>query len=167
MTAKFSCEARHVDEVLRTLDEAAAEVGAVRGRGDNAKSVVRLLGQPSALAAIDNERCTEYVAESTKAIPIRGGHVLGIDFEGSESSTSQFEEVAADVTTLHDNLAHVEDVATEITLVRACADVCKVSYILRARGNEVAVPALEKYDKLLQSTLERALGGPIGSASII
>ena len=68
---------------------------------------------------------------------------------------------------MHDNLAQVEDVATEITLVRACADVCKVAYLLRAKGNEIEVPALEKYDKLLQSSLERLLGGPIGGPAVM
>ena len=73
------CDARHVDEVLRTLDEVAAEAGAVRGRGDDAKSVVRILGQRGAVQEVDAEWCTDYVAASTKPIPVSGGHVLGID----------------------------------------------------------------------------------------
>ena len=105
--------------------------------------------------------------ESTKAIPVRGGNVLGVDFESLEAITSQFVQVTSEVIVLHDNLAQVEDVATEITLVRACADVCKIAYFLRAKGDEIEVGALEKYDKLLQSSLERILGGPIGTAAVM
>ena len=112
------CDAVHVDAVLRMLDEVVAEVGGVRGVGADAKSVVRILGTASAVQAVDEEWCTEYVARSTKPIPTFGGHVLGVNFESPETITSQFEGIINDVAVLHTNLALVEDAATEIVLVR-------------------------------------------------
>ena len=82
------CDARYVDTVLQTLDEVAAEVGAARGRGSDAKSVVRLLGQATALEAVDRVWCTDHVAATTKPIPESGGHVLGIDFEDQSTIMS-------------------------------------------------------------------------------
>ena len=161
------CDALHVDEVLRTLDLILTEIGAMRGFGTDAKSMVRILGEPRALQAVDGQWCSQYVTDSTKAIPASGGHILGIDFEGSAQITLQFEEVIEAVEALHANLAQVEDVATEIVLVRACADVCKVTHLLRAGGLGVEIRALEKYDNLLQRSLERIMGGPIGDAAVI
>ena len=53
------CDPEHVEEVLRTLDELSAEMGAMRGRGDNAKSVVRILGTERAVHAVSEDWCTE------------------------------------------------------------------------------------------------------------
>ena len=106
--------------------------------------------------------CTEYVAASTKPIPAHGGHVLGINIENFDELSSQFNTVTDEVEALHTNLAQVEDAATEIVLVRACADVCKVTHLLRAGGIGIATESLDKYDKLLKLSLERIMGGPIG-----
>ena len=84
---------------------------------------------------------------------------MGIDFEGPDAITSQFEKAVIEVEALHANLSQVEDVATEIVLVRACADVCKVVHLLRANGRGAAVAVLERYDKVVQGTLERLTRG--------
>ena len=138
------CEAVHVDAVLRTFDDVVAEVGGMRGTGDEAKSVVRMLGKADAIEAANDMWCTEYVAASTKPIPAHGGHVLGINIENFDELSSQFNAVTDEVEALHTNLAQVEDAATEIVLVRVCADVCKVTHLLRAGGIGIATESLDK-----------------------
>ena len=58
------------------------------------------------------------------------------------------------VASLHDNLTQIEDVATELTLIRACADVCKIVHFCRAKGQEIDGAALKKYDETLQLVVE-------------
>ena len=60
---------------------------------------------------------------------------------------------------MHDKLALVEDVVMEIVLVRACADVSKVCHKLRVVGANVPAEDLNQYDELLNSVLQRMLGG--------
>ena len=120
-----------------------------------------------ALQETDEEWCTKYVAASTKSIPVSGGHVLGIDFKGATHVSTQFTDAANEVASLHSNLAQVEDVATEVVLMRACADVCKVVHFLRAAGGDIATDALDKYDNILQGSLQRLLGGPLDDTTIL
>ena len=76
--------------------------------------------------------------------------MLGIDFETSESISIQFEDIADEVASIHSNFAQVEDVATEMVLTRACANVCKVVHLLRAAGEDVNMEALKKYDNIYE-----------------
>ena len=161
------CDPEHVGEVLRTLDELSLEVGAVRGRGDNAKSVVRILGTDAAISAASTEWCAEYVIESTKPIPTTGGHVLRVDFESTPDISLQVRAITDEVASLHANLAQVEDVATEVVLVRACADVSKIVHVLRAVGADVPLDDLDRYDNLLKSVLQRLLGGLLDDTSLL
>jgi hypothetical protein len=62
-------------------------------------------------------------------------------------------------------LAEIEDPATELTLARRCADVCKVTHLLRSSGDTIPQTAHTEFDKVLRSSLERILAGPIDWAS--
>ena len=55
----------------------------------------------------------------------------------------QFEDIVDEVASIHSNFAQVEDVATEMVLTRACANVCKVVHLLRAACEDVNMEALK------------------------
>ena len=150
----------HADAVLRAL------VGAPRARGAAAKSVARLVGAPAALATHDPAWATEYVLDSTSQDPARHGHVLGVDFGGERGPSSQFRDATDAVERLHEALAQVQDVASELVLLRKCADVCKVVHLLRASGLWLDESAVLRYDALLERSLTRCLGGQLDEASL-
>ena len=82
------CQPMHVDLVLRTIDEIALKVGLVRGRGENAKTVCRLIGPPSEKSKVGPEWFTEYMRESSVQCNDNDleGHVLGINFDDRDST---------------------------------------------------------------------------------
>ena len=49
------CKAEHVDVILRSLDDEAEKIGAVRGRGVDVKSTVRILGTDAAREVIGDD----------------------------------------------------------------------------------------------------------------
>ena len=61
----------------------------------------------------------------------------------------------------------LDDAPSELVLLRRCADVCKVTHLLRACGPQVAEDALGEYDAVLRATLERTLGGDIPEAAAL
>ena len=105
------CRPEHVDAVLRAFDEAGAQVGAVRAHGAEAKTAVRIVGPPDAVAAC-NDWATEYVLASTTRDPGRQEHVLGVDFGETCTPSAQFRRATTAVADLHDALAQVEDTAS-------------------------------------------------------
>ena len=90
------CQPMHVDLVLRTIDEIALKVGLVRGRGENAKTVCRLIGPPSEKSQVGPEWFAEYMRESSVQCNDNDldGHVLGINFDDRDSTTKQFQEAS-------------------------------------------------------------------------
>jgi len=148
-----------VDLFLRALDEELAAVGATRGQGEGVKSVARLVGSPRAVAAVDGAWATDYV-RSTCRMPASTvpPHVLGVDVGGGAVATAQFMEVAAAAEEVQDAIGNIGDSAVELVLTRRCADVCKVTHLLRAHGPLIDAEALEWFDERTQVALARSLG---------
>ena len=160
------CQPKDADSVLRTFDEHAATVGARRATGSAAKSVARLCGCPEAVEQhAQGDWCTEYIQTSTSKQQSWDRHVLGIDFGSEDSATAQFRKAAANVSELHDALSTVDDTASELVLLRKCADVCKVTHLLRAAGASIDGAVLEEYDDVLHQSLSRSLGGQLDDLS--
>ena len=65
------------------------------------------------------------------------------------------------VADLHQSLAQVDDTASELILLRMCADVCKIVHLLRTAGPAIEEEALELYDETVQKALIRCLGGQL------
>ena len=107
-------------------------MGAMRGIGENAKSVATAKGSPAQLRALGEGWYTEYIRASCADKRSEPAHVLGIEFDGLAATSLQFDEIANTVADLHEAISHVEATATELVLLRKCADVCKVVHLLRA-----------------------------------
>ena len=160
------CAPDHADAVLRALDAEAARVGAARATGVEAKSVARLVGSPAAVAACDPRWATEYVLASTTREPGRQEHVLGVDFGIERSPSQQFLRATEAVAELHESISQLQDTASELVLLRKCADVCKVAHLLRAAGHKIAETTLQQYDAVLRRSLTRCLGGQLDDLSL-
>ena len=148
-----------VDPFLRIMDDELTKVGATRGQGTDVKSVARIVGSAEAVAAVDAGWCTDYV-HLTCRVPDAGAapRVLGIDLGDSAVATAQFREVAAAAGGVQDAIGSIGDSAVELVLTRRCADVCKVTHLLRAHGPSIQTEALDEFDDRVRVALARSLG---------
>ena len=112
----------------------SSTAGAARGVGADAKSVARVLGPPG-----DADWATECVRRTCR-VPgdSEAARALGVDFGTAGGPAQQFRDVADKVASAHDALQLLEDAPAELVLLRRCADVCKVTHLLRAAGPQVA-----------------------------
>ena len=155
------------DVYLRLLDEELARVGANRGcksNGDEIKSIARLVGHPESVRENRIEWLTNYVQDTCRILePNSVVQVLGIDVVASNSISNQFEEVSESVRELQDLITSIGDVGTELVLIRRCADVCKITHLLRAFGPYIDRNCLERFDQHLDIAINTLLSGPIGA----
>jgi len=159
------CAEQDVDIVLRVLDKHFEAAGATRGSGSDVKSVARVLGLHPDDGASGDDWATEYVRSTCQVrapseVPL--AHVLGVDtdVEGGEGSafSKQFGEVCEKVAAVHQRLTEVEDGPAELTLLRSCASVCKVTHLLRAAGIYLPQSDLNGFDRTVSEALQRVLG---------
>ena len=92
-------------------------------------------------------------------------HVLGLDFGLAGASSAHFRAVVDKVAEVHAALELLEDAPTELVLLRRCADVCKVTHLLRAAGLRVADDKQQRFDDLVGRTLRRTRGGGVDAAA--
>ena len=68
---------------------------------------------------------------------------------GDESEVQTFfGEKLRKLSTLHDSIAEIGDPAVELALGRCCADVSRVTHLLRSSGDFLKGNAAEEHDKL-------------------
>ena len=160
--------AHRVGAYLRAFDARAALDGMQRSRGERAdiKSEVRLPGRSAAEAAtMFNDA---YVGDSCTIADWGAAHkVLGAMLGSREAAVAHFEERAAKADELRKAIAEIGDPATELVLLRLCADVAKVTHLLRAGTVSVDEPALAEFDRAVTRALSRCLGGDIGHLAAV
>ena len=161
------CRPQDVDLFLECLDTVAARAGATRGEGVDVKSSVRLIGHPDALAAFDGDWATERVQRTCKiGVPNADCEVLGAAAGAPAASAALFEARTAALRELHGALAEVNDPAAELTMGRLCADVSRVTHLLRAAGPELDHELLGEHDEILDNFVARTLGGDLPRSSL-
>ena len=160
------CQPDVADRLLRVIDAEAARIGASRATGVEAKSVARLVGAEEAVTLTGSDWKTDYIKSSTTEAPSKQQHVLGVDFGPTHSVGQQFSHATKAVAGLHDALASTGDTASELVLLRQCADVCKVVHLLRAAGATLDPEELGAYDDMLEGSLIRCLGGELDCFSL-
>ena len=79
---------------------------------------------------------------------------------------AQFEECARATGGVHQAIEELCDPAMELTFGRPCADVVRVSHLLRASGDVIAEGPVGEHDLQKQAFLERVLGGELGPAAL-
>ena len=159
------CKPELVDDFLRELDEELARVGATRGEGDHVKSVARLVGSEEDVAMVGHDWITERVRRTCK-LPGNNSpiHVLGVDIGDDAARDEQFQTTTKTVACGRDQLSSIGDSATELVLTRRCADVWKVTHLLRAHGQAVQKESLKAFGDDLDKALALAIAGPLTRA---
>ena len=69
--------------------------------------------------------------------------MLGVGFGTEFNADRQFRTITTKIGHLHDALATTDDTATELILLRQCADVCKIVHLLRAAGPQIEIGSLK------------------------
>ena len=75
------------------------------------------------------------------------------------AQNEQLEENARRTQRLHDRVGLINDPAVELVLTRRCANLCKVTHMLRAGGDVVEDNHLRGFDTHLRGSLGRILAG--------
>ena len=134
------CRPEHVDTYLAYLDAAMAYTGGYRGEVPDAKSTVRLVGHPIALATFAATRVADtWVTDRVRRTcrvgePNSDVEVLGVVVGAPEARNAQFMEKVHQLEALHDSLSSLDDAPVEMVLGRKCVDVSRVMYLMRMGG---------------------------------
>ncbi len=158
-----------LDSYLRALDAEALRVGASRGTGESVKSVARLVGSEEAIACAPTNWATDYVRLTCKVHePNSPTEVLGAIIAQDHAATeAHFLEASAKAAHTHSAIRLVEDTACELVLTRRCADVCKVTHLLRTGGDRVSPEALATFDASVRTAMDHIIGAPLSNASYL
>ena len=150
---------------LEILDDELAKVGATRGSGDGVKSVARLIGSGAACREAGDAWVTDRIRATCKLpganAPSEG--ILGIDIKQGDA---QFQAACGQVAATREAIASLGDAATELVLTRSCADVCKVTHLLRAHGVDISDAAASGFDDGLASALQTTLAAPLHAEAL-
>ena len=82
----------------------------------------------------------------------------GGEHSGGEAS-AQFSAASSKVAATREAIASIGDSASELVLTQMCADVCKVTHLLRAHGLELCQAELQEFDQSLMVGVATALAG--------
>ena len=156
-----------VDGYLRALDQEIQKAGCTRGEMPDAKSAVTPVGHPDALAALGDGWLTPYVRRTCQVRePNATVEVLGTVVCDDDAVRSQFDACVGRTAQLHQAIEQLGDPATELTLGRSCADIARVSHLLRTAGDIIAGGAVGEHDLQQQRFIERVLGSELGQAAL-
>ena len=157
------CRPHEVDQVMRTIDEEAAHVGAERGRGEDAKTVCRLLGSEGAKSQVDPSWQSDYITSSCVPTPDNclEGHVLGINFDDLNGFTEQFKSAVEDAKKARSSVFLIHHAPCEVAVIQSCLGACKITHLLRAAGLFIDPLALDLHDAQLKASVEHLLGGAV------
>jgi hypothetical protein len=156
--------AKDVERFLRLLDEEGGKLGLSRSKGEACKTEVRILAPPEHSV---HQEVSSYVRESAKILPWATPHkTLGVMMGGEEAFVTQFRSTTAKVKSLQEQLLVVQDPATELTLMRKCAEICKVVHLLRGAPYGLPKDVLAAFDAVVPAFLDRVLVGGVGEKAL-
>ena len=156
-----------LDGYLRALDVGLAKAGCTRGAMHGAKSSVALVGHIDALAALDGSWLTPYIRDTCKVRePNSSVEVLGSVVGANEDVLAQFEQRVKSTEEVHNAIEELCDPAMELTLGRSCADLARVSHLLRTSGDIIAEGPVGDHDLMQQAFVQRVLGGELDGPAL-
>ena len=135
-------------------------MGASRGSGEGVKSVARLVGSEAAC----REAGASWISDRIRATCQLPGpnapsrDILGVDIKQGDA---QFRAACSRVASTREAISSIGDTATELVLTRMCADVCKVTHLLRAHGVDICDDAVGDFDGGVATALATSLAGPL------
>ena len=156
-----------VDGYLQALDAELAKAGCTRGEGADVKSSVTLIGHPDVIGSLDGSWLTPYIERTCKVrAPNSSIEVLGSVVGTAAAVISQFDERVQATGAIHTAIEQLCDPAIELTLGRSCADVARVTHLLRTSGDIIVEGPVGEHDLMQQAFVERVLGGDLGSTAL-
>ncbi len=94
--------------------------------------------------------------------------VLGASTGGDAAALeAQFTDAVVAATQVQSAVRLLEDTARELVLTRRCADVCKVTHLLRTSGDRLSRAALEKFDTSVRTALDHIVAAPLPDTSYL
>ena len=87
--------------------------------------------------------------------------VLGSFIGPDTASDDGLRRALARVEQVRGGIATLEDPGAELVLTRKCADVAKVSYVMRCSGDRLDEDLLKEFDEGLRNAVENTLGGAV------
>ena len=166
------CRPHEVDGLLCVLDEAITIAGGTRGCLPDAKSVVRLVGHSTVLAEFDAlpvnaTWVTERVRNTCHVPPPNSDtEVLGAIVGTPAACNKQFLDTVNKLTGLHDELNSLDDAPVELVLGRKCADVSRVTYLMRLMGHRISPETAKQHDREQHRYLENVFGGGLHDTAL-
>ena len=152
-----------VDGILRELDKRLAEAGATRGsisKGHEIKSTV-CAWIPAGCEAECEGWLTLYVLDTCKEVQPLDPHIcLGVMLGEQQAVSGHFEGIQRKVEELHKAIEEISDPAVELVLKKECADVAKVTNLLRTSGDRLENEA-PGWDAAARASLSRSLIGEV------
>ena len=135
------------DMWLRCLDEALAGMGSTRlPESGDVKSVARLICQPGQETAYSGWD-TAYIRQTCKVKTMAdGAEVLGSVVSSSIGVQALAEKVVRNAAATQEAISSIDHPATQLVLTRQCADVAKLTHVLRTVGDLAAETHLEQFD---------------------
>ena len=161
------CRPIQLDGFPGALDDELAAARATRGNMPDCKSVVRLVGHPNALRAFEGTADADHwLTDRVRATcriqePNSDVLVLGAPLGSPAAREAQFIEKVGALTELHGALAALGDALVEMVLGWKCADVSRVSYLMRLGGPSLSEHVVSQHDAEQQRFLGDVLGGGI------
>ena len=112
---------------------------------------------------------SEYVQSTCKVMPSNSPtEVLGASTGGDAAALeAQFTDAVVAATQVQSAVRLLEDTACELVLTRRCADVCKVTHLLRTSGDRLSRAALEKFDTSVRTALDHIVAAPLPDTSYL
>ncbi len=146
---------------LQSVDRAIAAFGGARARGEDCKSVARLLCPPQRRAEFPGW-AAGHIAETCRVLdPAIVPKVLGAHLGDTGAVTADFQRVTAKVEGVRSAVRELNHPPCELTLHRRCLDVSKAAYLLRCNGDRVQEAALDAFDTATRGGIEEVLAGTV------
>jgi hypothetical protein len=155
------CPPALFDSWLRAFDAEIAKFGATRGRGDDVKSVARLVCPPHRVTEFDGW-ASEYVRSTCKiAAPNSATCVLGaIIGSPPEICAAALERCQK----IREKRAAIESMGhspSELILTRRCGDASNFIYWMRCYGDLIGQEPAARFDHDMRASVESTLGGTL------
>ena len=151
--------------MLRAIDLRLAELGSTKGsksKADIIKSAVRVFVGTDDIALCQSLD-TAYVADTCVICSDDAACVvLGGTAGQLGDITAAFDRKVAETSRLHEALHDVPDPATQLVLRGSCANVSKVTYLLRLFGDRLDNESLQSMSDAQRQGLAHTLQGDVG-----
>ena len=159
---------RFAKAYLQAFDAALESIGGTRVAGDEVKSEAKLIG-PQDDVETEGAAWRTGIVEDTcilrNSMP-GATKVLGVDLDGSHLG-DQIKAALDKTADICQKLGATHDTPVELALLRMCANVSRLTHLLRAAGPELRSADMDLFDESQRTALDRLLGCELSDTSYL